>query len=225
MILTCESCSTQFSVTAEQLGEAGRRVKCSRCGHNWFQKPEATEAPAGAEAGAAAAASPAEEALQEPRRRSRPPVVVAKGPKQARLGQKLAAVTMLMIGAVLQAVLALHYLGAGGTLLAGIGLGETRAFQFAPLTFEALPGQGDKFTLALSGEVKNTSSAALMAPPVRIALLDMHGRQISELDYRFPEGALAAGETISFQPKINNIPPSITRVKLDLGNSLERALR
>lgn len=228
MILTCESCSTQFSVSAEQLGAAGRRVKCSRCGNSWFQKPDAAEVPPSAEAAAPAAAaqaSPAEEALAEPRRRNRPPVVIAEKPKAARLSHKLAAVAMLMIGAVLQTILILHYLGAGGTLLAGIGLRDSSSFRFEPLAFETLPGQGEKFTLALNGRVKNISDEAASAPPVRIALFDMHGRQVSELDYQFPEGMLAAGETASFQPKINNIPSAITRVKLDIGNSLERALR
>jgi predicted Zn finger-like uncharacterized protein len=42
MILTCPECSTRFQIPAESLGE-GRRVRCSRCSHRWFQAPEAEE--------------------------------------------------------------------------------------------------------------------------------------------------------------------------------------
>ncbi|MGM0421839.1 MAG: zinc-ribbon domain-containing protein [Pseudomonadota bacterium] len=38
-VLTCEECQTQFSVSAEKIG-TGRKVRCTNCGHIWFQKPE-----------------------------------------------------------------------------------------------------------------------------------------------------------------------------------------
>lgn len=51
MNLICPSCETTFLVAPEQLGTAGRRVKCGSCGHNWRQEP-----PAVAKAAEAAAA-------------------------------------------------------------------------------------------------------------------------------------------------------------------------
>ena len=41
MHLICPSCETTFFVAPEQLGSAGRRVKCGSCGHNWHQEPPA----------------------------------------------------------------------------------------------------------------------------------------------------------------------------------------
>jgi predicted Zn finger-like uncharacterized protein len=43
MILTCPECSSRFVLPDEALGEDGRKVKCSACGHVWFQSPH--EAP------------------------------------------------------------------------------------------------------------------------------------------------------------------------------------
>lgn len=40
MIVTCESCLTRYRVALADLHEAGRLVRCSECGHKWFQKPE-----------------------------------------------------------------------------------------------------------------------------------------------------------------------------------------
>ena len=42
MIVDCPSCGTGFRLDESALGEAGRRLRCSVCGHVWFQpSPEA----------------------------------------------------------------------------------------------------------------------------------------------------------------------------------------
>ncbi len=40
MILTCENCKARYLVAPHVLGEAGRRVRCTACGQEWFQKNE-----------------------------------------------------------------------------------------------------------------------------------------------------------------------------------------
>ncbi len=37
MILTCENCQARYLVAPHVLGEAGRRVRCTSCGHEWHQ--------------------------------------------------------------------------------------------------------------------------------------------------------------------------------------------
>ena len=37
MILTCEKCTTSYSVADDAIGEEGRKVKCIGCGHVWLQ--------------------------------------------------------------------------------------------------------------------------------------------------------------------------------------------
>lgn len=38
MYITCSNCQTKFVVTNNQIGVNGRRVKCSKCNHIWYQK-------------------------------------------------------------------------------------------------------------------------------------------------------------------------------------------
>lgn len=40
MILNCEKCDTSFSVPDKALGDKGRKVRCAKCKHVWFQEPE-----------------------------------------------------------------------------------------------------------------------------------------------------------------------------------------
>lgn len=42
MILNCTACSAKYMVPSEAIGDAGRDVRCKKCGHSWFQKPERT---------------------------------------------------------------------------------------------------------------------------------------------------------------------------------------
>jgi len=35
MYITCPKCSTSFVVTADQIGESGRKVRCSKCKNTW----------------------------------------------------------------------------------------------------------------------------------------------------------------------------------------------
>jgi predicted Zn finger-like uncharacterized protein len=40
MILTCPACSARFKVPDNAIGPGGRRVKCSKCAHQWHCMPE-----------------------------------------------------------------------------------------------------------------------------------------------------------------------------------------
>lgn len=47
--ITCPSCDASFKVKAEALQPEGRKVKCARCAHKWFQEPvddDGADAPA-----------------------------------------------------------------------------------------------------------------------------------------------------------------------------------
>jgi len=39
MLISCPSCNTKFAVPIRAIGTAGRKVKCTKCQHIWFQEP------------------------------------------------------------------------------------------------------------------------------------------------------------------------------------------
>lgn len=47
MIVSCPACATRFSLDAALLGDAGRNVRCAKCGHKWKQLPPKLETPDG----------------------------------------------------------------------------------------------------------------------------------------------------------------------------------
>ncbi|MEM7679870.1 MAG: zinc-ribbon domain-containing protein [Pseudomonadota bacterium] len=40
MILNCPKCASRFLLSAQVLGETGKKVKCTSCGNIWFQEPD-----------------------------------------------------------------------------------------------------------------------------------------------------------------------------------------
>ena len=38
MIIICSNCNTKYSISKRILGKNGKKVKCSNCEHEWYQK-------------------------------------------------------------------------------------------------------------------------------------------------------------------------------------------
>ncbi len=49
MIVTCPSCTMKYRLDPEELGDEGRKVRCTDCGFEWFQPPEEPEEDVGEE--------------------------------------------------------------------------------------------------------------------------------------------------------------------------------
>lgn len=43
MIIVCPDCATRYEIEAPALGPGGRKVRCSGCGAQWFERPRALE--------------------------------------------------------------------------------------------------------------------------------------------------------------------------------------
>ena len=43
MIITCQSCNTKYSINKKSIGKNGKKVRCSNCGYEWYQKLDITK--------------------------------------------------------------------------------------------------------------------------------------------------------------------------------------
>jgi len=202
MILTCEKCTTSYSVADDALGTEGRKVKCISCGHVWQQpgigdaEPE-DRADAG-ETGATPEKPP----------KARPPAI-------RRFGGAVAVAALLLLGAGLVAAFyagraaivqswppaALLYdefgVGLNGLDLAGIpGVGAGLEYRHitSEITTDAF---GD--TLWIRGEILNASEIPRPIPTLRVSLADAHGAALESWTFSLEVDQLEPGAAAPFE--------------------------
>lgn len=66
MRVTCPECESKFKVPDSAIGTTGRKLRCSKCGHQWFQEPVADDAPP-------AKAKPKSKPKPKPKAKPKPP--------------------------------------------------------------------------------------------------------------------------------------------------------
>ncbi len=200
MIITCEKCTTSYSVADDALGAGGRKVKCKSCGHVWQQvgagesgpedstetkQPEAEETPARKSGVRQSGGAVAMVAL-----------VLAVGGLAGAVYAGRAAI----VGSWPPAALLYEEIGIGlhGIDLAGIpGVGA--GLEYRNITSEIVTDAfGD--TLWIRGEVLNASEIPRPVPKLRVSLADAHGAALESWTFsvevdRLEPGAAAAFET------------------------------
>jgi len=232
MILTCPDCATRYFVEDERLGEAGRSVRCGSCGVRWTAKAEAplelTQSPelgalaqepfgrAAFEPGAAMLRDlPAEELPKVFRAHAQTKEKVREAATSGVVWAGLLAGFIFLLGlAVLmrQDISTVWPRAAGAYAMAGLPV------NLVGLTIEgqhAQPALKDgRAVLAVSGALRNVRDRAVVAPPLRISLLDASGHPVA-VEIADPDGAqIPPGEARHFLIDVVDPPASAANVDI-----------
>ena len=193
MILTCPACATSYFVSDAAIGPSGRRVRCKACGHDWRAMPE--DAPLELDEGVAEAVAPAlakpavqSEAAAEDDVTTAPLTQAfrARAEQKRRTRQAVRQglawglmIVLMLVGFMAayiwrDAIVARVPKLASAYQLVGI---ETNPIG---LDFEAIStgfARNDISQIYVSGALRNLRAREIVAPPIRIALLDRTGRE------------------------------------------------
>jgi len=200
MILTCPSCATSYFTPDEAIGANGRRVRCRTCAHTWHaslvEEPlELSEPPESASALAPQAGSgsgfgkreEAPESLAETPAPELPKAFRARAEEQRRVRRAathgvvwagLASAFVAILGAAWLfrvEVVDIYPRAAAAYAMVGSPVNRTG------LTFEAMSikvAPYDPGKVIVSGAIRNIREREIVAPSVRVALLDAHGAEI-----------------------------------------------
>ncbi len=233
MILTCPDCATRYFVEDERLGEAGRSVRCGACGVRWSAKADApldlVEPP---EVGVSQPPEPVAKPTPEPGVATLRDLPAEALPKvfraQAQTKEKvreaatsgvvwagLVAGFIFLLGmAVLmrQDISTIWPRAAGAYAMAGLPV------NLVGLTIEgqrAQPALKDGHAvLAVSGALRNVRDRAVVAPPLRISVLDASGHPVA-VKIADPDGAqIPPGEARHFLVDVVDPPASAANVDI-----------
>ncbi len=207
MILSCPACSTRYLVEPQALGPKGRQVRCAKCGHSWQQTPPAD--------------MPREIDVSLP-----PPGTLAL-PESARagaggrrgLGLPLLILVLVALGLsgsyFFRARIVAEWPGTAGVYeLVGIPVKTVGAgLELTNVAFTW--GQaGGATVIDVRGEVSNRTDRDITLPPLRVALSDDQGKQLSNWTFALDRSTIAPGETIVFKTEGKNPPPAATKLQV-----------
>jgi predicted Zn finger-like uncharacterized protein len=204
MILTCPSCATSYFTPDEAIGPNGRKVRCKTCAHVWHaslsdEPLELNAPPEAAVSGTVAGATRPEaktgfgkrdeagESLAETPAPELPKAFRARAEEQRRVRRAAThGAVWAGLASVFVAILAAGWLfrvevvelypraaaayAAVGSPVNPIGL------QFEAVGAKALINDPNK--VVVSGALRNVRDREVVAPSVRVALLDAHGAEI-----------------------------------------------
>ncbi len=197
MIVRCPSCATRYLVDLSALGEAGRRVRCTRCGHVWHQTPavEAAEAPD----------------------QAAPPVPLDRPPVWAGW----AAAGLFVIAALAGLALARNAIVESwpGTvsIYDAVGLPiqtpQAQGLRIVDVQSERVK-EGDRTILLVRGTVENTTGKGRRLPPLRATLADEAGTELHEWPVAAQSRVLDGGQSTPFESWLENPPEGAARVSV-----------
>jgi predicted Zn finger-like uncharacterized protein len=213
MILTCPACATSYFVPDEAIGPNGRRVRCKACGHDWRAtlEDEPLELSAAADEPVAEAGfgkrDEAPETLAETPAPELPRAFRAKAEQQRKMRRAatqgavwagLAVVFLALIGAAFAfrlPIVAAWPLAAAVYKLVGAPV------NLAGLEFEAVGARTaphDPGKVVVSGALRNIRDNEVVAPPVRVALLDTAGAEVAHRIIRLEAAPVLPGKVQGF---------------------------
>jgi len=211
MILSCPDCHTRFAIDAAHLAPDGRRVKCGKCAHVWYESmPEAEEDPP----------IPIEVMPYDPEedtgstRRNVPAL------RQLRSGRGARTAWMVSAG-LLVAILAVLWFGRGPIALA---IPQAEAV-YASIGIDAFPPPGEGLEvefnvsaeggmLALKGEVINVSNGARDIPVLYVLISDGDKNTLKSWSFTIDTARLGPGERASFTSQTEEIPTNAANVSV-----------
>ena len=192
MILTCPSCATSYFAPDGAIPPAGRKVRCQSCAHVWHGMPTdepleltaeseptvASEPRSFDEAPPVSAETPAPELPKAFRARAEQQRRLRRAATHGAVWAGLASLFVGLIGAgwlFRVEVVELYPRAAAAYAMVGTPVNPTG------LEFEALAGKAvaDRPDMVMvSGALRNVRDREIVAPPVRVALLDAHGAEV-----------------------------------------------
>lgn len=231
MILTCPECATSYFVDDAKISSHGRSVRCASCGARWTAKAESVlELTATPEEGAVAvepasfappeadapiSALPAEELPKVFRARAE----VKRNVKEATAaGIVWAVIGVAFLGVIGASIIfradVVRIWPKAASAYAHVGLPvNSTGLSFEDIGVQPALQDGHA-ALVVSGKIRNVEERAVAAPPLRIDLLDKHGKQVA-VKIADPENAhIPPGEIRHFVVSLLDPPVSAQDVEV-----------
>lgn len=221
MIVSCPTCSTRYTLSDESLGTDGRKVRCARCGHTWWQMPERVE-PEPVVADAPTEIRPAKPAAKAAGK-SKPKPPKAPRAKPARS----TVIGFALLGVLVAGTVAGGYFGRDAIVRSwppAALLYETVGLPVEPPGFglelrnvrSEQKAEGGTTVLLLDGEIANTTDVERALPPLRAIAFGADHKPLQSWTIEPSAPVLLPGAVVSFHHSQPD-PGPVTEVTITFG--------
>lgn len=201
MIIRCFACSTRFRIDPAALGDSGRRVRCTSCGHVWLELPQRAMTP-----------------RPEP---TLPPPAPSPPPSPERSGVWIGWLVAGFVVAVVLTGLALgrntivaawpDTVGAYDSAGLPIRVPHADGLRIAGIESERVQG-GNGAVLLVRGVIENTIENSRTVPALQAVLVDEAGTELHRWRVAAVATVLGAGQTTTFESWLAEPPEGAARV-------------
>ena len=201
MIVRCSACTTRYRIDPDALGVAGRKLRCTRCGHAWLELPSAGAVTAPQSSDMTAPPAP------PPRRRSAWSGWLAAGLVVAIVLAGLALARNPIVDTWPDTVSAYDAVGLSVALpRAGLRIVDVESERVR---------DDDRTILLVRGLVENAAGERRTLPALRVVLADDSGTELQRWRVAALLRILPAGETTTFEGWLANPPAGAARLSVD----------
>lgn len=234
MILTCPECATRYQTDAAAFQPSGRKVRCAKCSHVWFQEPprpepeieiappapmpEASPPTPHAEPVRAAYAPSVEQTYEE-----LPPVVQRLPLDKLALaaGWVGLAAAVIVIGwsavSYRQEIATLW--PQSSSLYSALGLKvNARGIAFSGVS-RRYETEDNQVVLSVSGDIVNVSRRELPVPQVQVTLTGGDARELYHWSFTPDASTLRPGEHVHFLTRLSNPPGAARHLQLQFADA------
>jgi predicted Zn finger-like uncharacterized protein len=211
MLIVCPTCASSYSLTREQLGEAGRTVRCARCRETWFASPDMAIAEEGEEDVVVLEADSVEPTGVAAARWRFPGLSLAaikaiRIPHPPRPVLALAGLGLLVALMVWQRPFVVRMAPQMARAYAALGLPvNLRGLELSDVR-SSLVVEQDRPVLVVEGQIRNIRQGDTEVPPLRLALRGPDGREIYQWTAEASQSSLPPGQSTAFRTRLTAPP-------------------
>ncbi len=224
MILTCEYCDTKFLVSAEQLGEKGRKVRCGTCSHVWFQEAVGEEQVIAEQEIIREQEENLKQAIQNRAEGKEPSLPSVVEPQTVPRWLKVAVGVLIVVNFAVFLILNKELLGQT-TFYDVIGQYETRGMVIDSAVLTRSDSDMEGRVHYVDWSIRNLSGTSRKVPAKRIMLLDKNMKVLKK-HMEMDKASLKNGESQEMkESKIPNPGNGGRYLVLEIGNPFDLSLR